>query len=403
MLFCNFNGILNNIFGVNAALSPVILVLSFAMLILTKPKKKLFSYPFISFMLTLLSLWYMGLISGLVHYDYTNFKTGDQLFATRLIFSSFLIFYVFSSYMSGLCKERKSKHVKFVLFLFIFTSSIGVLESLFGFRTVSLDLAYDTERTLGFFGNPNLTGLQANLSLALVIGLFLANKLKVLTTLVLVPIVAYSAAASFSKTAIITASLLLVMFFVLLIWNMLNLKNRIQARRSFSIIAILTVISFVVVVPLAISYYDDLGFGQKERLTSIVDLVAEGKFNRKTSSMRSEIFKDGIEIIKKDVFLGHGLSTFSMGGMFKSSPTHGVHNIFLKLIGEGGILPLMFFLTFILSFSFKAMQKKNREYLYLCLFPILSFSLYCFTSHNALEDKFAVALLAILVGVLSDD
>lgn len=403
MLFCNLNGILKNFVGINAGLSPVILVLCFCLLAITRPTKKLFSYPFIAFLSTLLSLWYLGFISGLIHYDETNFKNANLFFASRLIFTSCLIFYVFSSYISTLNREQKSKHIKFVFYLFFFTSSIGVLESLFGFRTVAVDMAYDKERTLGFFGNPNLTGLQANFSLVFIIGLFLSNKLKVIPTLLLIPVVTYAAGASFSKTAIITAALLLISFLLICIWNLFRINHRQKVFRSFSVIAILSVVSFAVIVPIATSYYDKLGGGQQERLLSIVDLVAKGQFNRKTSSMRSEIFKDGIEVIKDDVILGHGLSTFSIGGMFKSSPTHGVHNMYLKLIGEAGIIPLFLFFSFFITFTLRALKKQKREYLFITLFTIISFFVFCFTSHNALEDKFSVALIAILVGVLSDD
>jgi len=291
----------------------------------------------------------------------------------------------------------------FIFFLFILTSSFGVLESLFGLRPVALGINYDQERTLGFFGNPNLTGLQANFSLAMIIGLFFKNKLNTLLTLILIPIVLYAAIATFSKTAIITSSLFLILFILICIRNLFKINHKSQAKNSLYVLTTLTIIIFGLILPAGMTYYDQLGTGQQKRLLSVVDVVTKGKFDRKTSSLRSDIFKDGIEIIKKDVVWGHGLSTFSIGGMFKSSPTHGVHNMFLKLFGEGGFIPLMFFIIFLCSISLKAIQNKKREYFHLCLFTMLAFSLFCLASHNVMEEKFAVALLAILVGVISDD
>lgn len=386
---------------VEAAISPIILILTLYLVLTLKIKKEYINYPHLLFQSTLFSLLIIGIFSGLVYFGETTFSISNLLSALREILTSCAIFYVFSLYISSLTSEQKMKTLWFLFSLFLITTSFGMLESIFGFRAISADLAYDTERIIGFFGNPNLTGLQANFTLSLLLGLFLTKRINVFFTLLFIPVIVYSSLASFSKTAIITSSLLLVIFFLLCIYNIFKFRDKKKAISSLVLVSTIFLVITFVILPIALDYYNQLGTGQQKRLTNISNMLIKGEFNRKTTSVRSDIFRDGIEIIKTNPVIGHGLATFSVGGMFKSSITHGIHNTYLKLIGEAGIIPLLLYLLFYLIFIISIIKSKSFNLKIGGLFIILCFFLYSFTSHNALEDKFAIALIGVTSGFLN--
>lgn len=397
LLFCNVNGILNNLFQIHAATSPLILLIALFLFAFIPKKKSYFTYPIVLFIATMLSLYSIGLISGFIFIGETNFELGFAFDAIRKIFTSLFIFLVFALFIISEPASKNKSHFKFITTLFLITTLFGVLESVFGLRPVSLDVGYDTERTLGFFGNPNLTGLQSNYTLSIVLGLFLTRSIGLKFTAVSIPIIIYASVSSFSKTAILTSGILMVIFMFLNIKNCLFFYKNKTAKNSAILLTSYMLFILLIIVPAANSYYENLGLGQQRRLNNVFTLVTKGEISRKTTSSRSAIYSDGITMIKKNPIIGYGVLTFSHGGMFKSSIKHGIHNTYLRLIGEAGFIPLVLFLLFGLVSTLYVI--KNPSYLsFASIFILMAFFIHAFTDHTALHDKFSIALLGCIIG-----
>lgn len=389
-----------SLFGApTAIMSPLILIFSISLFFLGVIKRSYLKLDFYLFNLSLILFFILGTTSGLLFYDETIFKFSYLWVEFRNILTTIVIFSIFYC-----ITKRKVKGGKLIIFLkgilllFLLTLCFGVFESMLGIRKV-YDSINNPDRTLGFFGNPNETGFQANLTLVIILSYYLIHKAKIsLIYLPLIGLCIYGAFSSFSKTAMVSSVvvLILIFFFSLKQVVKLNFKSKV-----IHITAGLVLIIIVFIIPRIKNYYDELSLGQQKRIDATIDLVIKGEFSTRTTSSRSEVFSEAIDIIKRKPIIGNGIYTFSTGGSFASSPTHGVHNLFLKLLGEGGIFALLIFLFFIIYFLLNAISLSSPELQFLCVSTMIIFCLYAFGTHGALYSKFSVAFLGVVSAVSS--
>ena len=399
IIFCNLNGLFSLFGAPTAIMSPLIFLFSLSLFFIGIIKKSYLKIDFYLFSSTLILFYALATISGLFYYGETTFKLLYIWAEFRNIITTLIIFSIFYCFTKRKIKSDELRPLlKGIMLLFLITLSFGAFESVIGLRSVH-NVIRDPNRALGFFGNPNETGFQANLTLVIVIAYYLLNKAK--KSIIYLPLMGlciYGAFSSFSKSAIVSCAviIILILFFSIKQIFQLNFKSR-----FIYVIGIFVFITTFLIVPRVEGYYEELSLAQQKRIKGTIDLAIKGEFNTRTTSSRSNVFEDAFEIIKRKPIFGNGLYTFSIGGSFASSPTHGVHNVYLKLLGEGGVFALLIFLIFIIYFLLKAITLRSLELQFLCVSTMIAFCLFAFGTHGALYNKFSIAFLGVVSAITS--
>lgn len=388
LVFCNLNGLSGVYLGINAPFSPLILLLCIAIIGILGFRLSDYNKSFIFFVTGHILFWVVGFLASLYY-----LKMGKSLLLStaREVFTTLVIYWTYYLYVARLPSEQhKDTFIQQLLYLSVFTCLVGVLESVLGYTSAFSDM--DRQRSLGFFGNPNETGLQCNLTLMLACYLFIKDRLSLVLFAVIAALSLYGAVLSFSKSAIILGVLILIFFalYNFVLFYKLNKKRKIAfSVLSGAVFALLV----TVVVPAFFNFYVNASFAQKRRINAIYELVIEGKINKKTTSERSEVIPDALRLIGERPLFGYGLKSFSKSGLFKTDI--GIHNTYLKLWGEGGILSILMWFVFIFHLGFSALffSRYPDSFFILCLLMIISF--YFMVSHTVLSRKFVIPLIAV--------
>ena len=399
IIFCSLNGVISAFIDVHALFSPLILVLSIFLLVTIRKERSDISNGSLFYLLAIISLVVLGTISALWNFDNGLVDFRNLYPAFRESLTSCIIFLVFYLYAAGIkSEEGASRFVYRIFIIFLLVAGFGIAEGFLGIRDYKINVIDVEGRSLGFFGNPNETGLQANFALSLCLGSFLLGKLRHLPTILFAGVCVAAVIMSFSKTAIITCGLVLILFLLATLAQIKNIRNAF-GRRATTLGGLVVVIFLFGIIPNANRVYDQLELAQQKRVNAVVDILIKGEISQRTTSNREAIFKEAVTMIQRQPLLGYGLHTFYSKGTFQSS-NHGVHNTFLRLIGEAGFIPLLFFILFLFWILRRAWNHSNRAIGYLAIFIAIQFIAYCMTSHNAYGDKFSIALLGVIVAIL---
>jgi O-antigen ligase len=157
----------------------------------------------------------------------------------------------------------------------------------------------------------------------------------------------------------------------LLLWLILIIISILQNRKNLKILGIgmVTLIMFFSVTQLLRL--------NSERFNLINNLVNKGQvdtFINKGS--RTETWSEYYDLILNSPFFGSGYKTFTSDYIFED----GVHNNYLRIIGESGIVPFLLFIGlyfYILHQSFKVF--KTEGFLFLLALSLIGLNL---TTHN---------------------
>jgi len=135
-------------------------------------------------------------------------------------------------------------------------------------------------------------------------------------------------------------------------------------------------------------FSENLSSFQYGRIIELRDLFSEDSDIGSVTSNRANIAQYGIKKIVNDNFLGSGLRSFHNISEFRNL---GIHNIFLLILGESGLIPFLFYIYFITRLLIKNYRLKDdrRFKLFSIIFSILIFSL---TSHSIFFDKIIIAV-----------
>ena len=199
------------------------------------------------------------------------------------------------------------------------------------------------ERFLGTFSSPNIAGAAACQAVVLALSLLNSRYRKFAWAVAILG----SAAVimTFSRTAIIILILILAFF----LWS--SMSNVHHERRQSTAVW-LTLAFMVVVFGLAAVNREHLPLkpGQLERIEWVITFGGTD-----SRIQRFEIWPLGMSLIAESPLFGHGLSQFHhlegaptcYGGTEEYAITCGVHNSYMMLWGEAGIVPLALFLLFV--------------------------------------------------------
>ena len=392
LIMCNLNGVFGMYLGINAPFSPVILILSIIVIYLSAPKKNSFSKIYLLGLFFFVSFWFIGMAGSL--YDFISNYHVKQ--ATREISTTIIIMTAYYLFMKSLkTKVQVDNFMLFLFYLFLLITIFGVLESYLGLKSI---YHADENRSNGFFGNPNETGLQCNLMLLLAYFMFLNDRIKLPVFLVALGLGAYGAFLTFSKMAILIV-IIGVVFFIFYTFSSLGRAKRVVTLRFIGFIVLIFYIVGFIVVPKFIEFGQSLSWDQRKRINDVYNLVVNRKIDKSTTSNRTIVIEEAILLVAKRPFTGYGLHSFSTSNLFSAG--FGIHNTFIKIVGEAGIFSLFIFLLYLGVLACMSIIHLPWNYRFFVLGLLLILTLFSFASHTVLSRKFFIPFLGIITALNS--
>lgn len=393
IFFCSFNGLVGMIFGIPEFVSPLILLFCAAIVGIAGFHPRSFhKSPAFVYILFIFSYFGIGVLMRAYYMPVLEYDTKiNALFrdmvTVLLVVIAYLQYFHQRLYVDG----ATDKVIKLFSYPLIATAFIIVAQPMLGITSFATG-AKTGSRTLGVFANPNVAAVAANMALVVCIDLFFRYRSWWPVKLALIGLAIFACILPFSRTGIIVMVVTLVVSIGYFLF-----RSKVNGRRR-------SIQLFIIAgVPIMIGSYfisnydqileDNLDYAQRTRVRALEAILIRGEVNKKTTAERSDVFVIAADMIKRKPLLGYGL------GMFNNLPdTIGVHNTYLLIIGNTGIIPFSL-LILLLFFLIPYHIIHNREVGFLIAgfssIAVLSFM----TSHNSLDDKVLVLMLLFPVAL----
>lgn len=343
----NLNGLFLLLLGTQGLLSPLILCLILILLVCyARPWAITGTY----------ALFFAFMSSYLIFASFASFGSSSfnqtvlsQNSATLLLVSGLYFWLIGRS-------DSELDRILNTLKIFLLVSCIFVLLS--PILGEHLNYIAAADRASGLFENPNEAGVASLLCIVLVYAYPAQNRVMMLVQTI-IPLSAL--ALTFSKTCIITLT-----FFVAII---------LIRKRSIGLLC-LAVVLFGLAV-LTLTYVRDNGlvhftYDQRERIADLLSIFG-GEISSKTTTGRTDLWAIGIERILEQLPWGGGIGEFhALEGtrrtvMYPDDSSRimygnwlGVHNAYLMVLGEAGLLPFLLLMIWIVRLFVKASQAPER-------------------------------------------
>lgn len=340
LITTGINEFIGKISRVQGLLSPFILVLSI-LIVFNGVKRGYFKVLTNKFSLIIVYVITTYLIFGTLASLRHN-AIADILAAYRFYLPSLLVYFSFIVGFYYLCRKYSFEYVIQLLrallsFNIYFTILIFLTPGLSDHLSDQVLGALGDDRLAGLVGNANESGFSAVLLLCLE---YYALRKKLNSSLIFysqLSAIGFFLIIGFSRTPIIMV--LIVTFFFLI--------PKFQLRSIVSSIRYLLVISGVLfgVVLMFNNEISELLESQNERVEQIQNLL-NGEISAQTTGHRSELAQKGMELVKKDPIWGNGLMRLKS----EVGEIAGVHNQYIFIWGEAGIIPLIFYLFYFIFF-----------------------------------------------------
>lgn len=395
IIFGNLNGIANLLFGVTAAFSSLILVFCLFIIYYLFRYKKI-TFPHYAFNAALVLLFVIGTVMWMF-YSHMYHKNADYYKVFRKTAPALILAYAVYKYMIYAADRGKlNSALYFITFTLLLVTLMIPLVALTNivpgsFRT----LVYGGGRSAGLFASPNLAGIHANFTLAFVLFFTLTSKRFYLLFLSLIPLTYYAGILTFSKATIIAGGLMIVLFFIYNLGIILKMPS--ARRRRFSTTLVVVIMVIIAFLPKIQEYSSQLQYAQLKRIEQIGSLL-QGNFDSESTTARSVLWGEAIELISAQPFLGYGLSCFH------NLPENllGSHNTYLMIWGEGGILPFIAMLIFIGSVTYRSffwIRDPAFRFLALSLILVIVVQMYG-AAHNGFSNSEVVTMTAIVFALV---
>ena len=253
-------------------------------------------------------------------------------------------------------------------------------------------------RFFGSSANPNKAAVTASFGVVTALAFLRHGGFRILTYGVLL-VAVVAVIGTISRAALIALPILL--------FGSLFSSRRAELGRLFGALAVF----IIVVVGVAISFSADLlEERQIERFRTLTELTSPDTIGDPSFISRRELLRLGLDQALQSPVAGSGLGSFhSLEGAWLNADGDlmGVHNQYLLLLGEAGILPLMLFVSF-LAVTLHAGFRKERVW---ALGAVSGWAaviaLFSLASHNLLlhwHVNFMFGLMcAVMTGCLADE
>jgi O-antigen ligase len=254
-------------------------------------------------------------------------------------------------------------------------------------------------RAYGLYLNPNIAGYNAIVGLITSFALLLFQKKMGVINLLLIIVAIVAGIMTFSKTFFLNSFIVAIIY----------IYYRRSYLRAHTLSKVMRSIKYIILLPLfyffyaAFSYTDLLDEEQFSRLETVFFFLNDSKVDY---SGRTELADYGVELIKTKPIVGHGYGSFTVlkgsNRFFDfTSSDLGVHNTFLRIWGEGGIISFIFYFTFWFYVFYKIFVNKSIEIKMLASMLFSTLFIYSLTSHNIPEDYYAGLIITIIFYLIS--
>ena len=384
-IYISLNSITDTFFGIKNIASPLILILSVLLLSTTGFKKSSFGGLEVKlFYAFFISYYAIGLAVRFYRIE-INYDVPLSLQLNNLV-TSLIIIICFHQYLYQRLIEDKREEVVFNSFYVPII--IAILFTLYQSYIGIVDLQGGKDgRFSSFYQNPNALGLVANIGLILNLYSLLRHNKGFIIKLILLPLILYVSFLSLSRTSIVTSGFIIILT---LGWMAFKFFKSKKITRKRSIIVFGPPIYMIAYITMNFEklVFKYLDHWQAKKMLGLVDLVFKGKVNSENTSSRSEHLDVFYKSFIENPLLGKGLAYFA------DIPNYrwGVHNTYLLVIGDAGLIPFFILLSFIFYVSYKALfMKPTNGVITIGLLAV--WSLQCMASHNGLDDKMFLILL----------
>ncbi|MFC4172160.1 O-antigen ligase family protein [Microvirga sp. GCM10011540] len=396
MLFAglNLNGVILLFLGAEAFLSPIILLLTIIMCI--KYARIAYVTPsYLLFALTVASYLLFGGLAGILGSSF-NSSYITSYGATILLVSA-IHFWLASVDEAELTRILTIlKNILLVSCVMVILSDVirpyQVTPMMPGIDADQLRQGMESaDRASGFFENPNEAAMIALYCIVLIAALP-SSSLPLRLVQGAVAVVALI--MTFSKAGMLTLLVLTALFLL--------------TRRSFMTLVLSAVGLVLVFSGLWFVFENDLlnlSWEQRERLSDVLNL-AGGEINERSTTGRNVLFEMGFEKITSNFPWGAGLGEFhameggvrKVAGGIEVNEWLGIHNTFLMIAGEGGMVPLVMLLVFLLSLLTYGVSAPHRGIVYGFTIILMSDMM---VSHHVLLLRFADMFLGVVLALLA--
>jgi len=384
----NLNAVAAMFLGEAEMLSPIVLALTI-ILILQYARLRHLSFIYCLFALMVLAYLAMGSLPemGTIKID---------VYYIRLYFATFLLVSALYFWIVSLDEQQVLSVLILIKYLVliscvatIFSSTLQQYQAVNAADAIYAAPLEESERASGFFENPNQAATAALYCLVLIVALPARS---LFWKLLQCGIAVIALVMTFSKAAML-GGLVLTLAFLL-------------TRRSLGTLLLFLVAVALGGIALWFIYEHDmfnLTWDQRERLADVLNL-AGGEISARTTTGRTTLIQFGFEKIK-DVFpWGAGLGEFHAmeGGLRKvlngleTNRWLGIHNTFLTILGESGLIPFLALLGFLVWPVIAARKSKYRGIVFGFMLTLI---IQMTAAHDILLLRFTDAIIAITIAV----
>lgn len=372
-----------------AVLTNAILGLSFFLLVFSKPKYSAQIRTHRSFLFALVAFCFVGAIAAILDHG-----TQGLVKEIRHYIPSFIIYLVaFRVLISQRNKEDFADIVHFIT-LFIGINGILILVSIFFNYDFHKGSISSVERAVGLYSNANRAGYVSALGQAFAIFMILSEHKRKRGIYILIYLISLAAAMStFSKGATLVSILLVIRLIYFLNQNRYSIWK--QYKKYVRILLFLVVLGAGSLVLRYSALEGVLSEEQMYRLNTL-ELLVQGNINEETTSHRTEIGSYAWNKIKENPIIGYGIGEFH-----KLDIGYGTHNIYLLIWGESGIIGILAYVIFLVTWFVVMRRHRNTVFKMLTINVLIIIAFSGFAAHTLLVNKPYLLIYGTLFGGMS--
>lgn len=234
-------------------------------------------------------------------------------------------------------------------------------------------------RYFGSFPNPNDAAFVAALAVSAALALLRRERSRLFAYAALVVAMA-ALVATFSRTALLCLPGIVVITW----WH----SRRPERKGIAAATTVVLAVAVGVLSPGVQAMFDER---RAERLNSVTEILAAPVVGNLDMEDRSVLWRMGLEEAMKSPWLGSGLGTqHSLDGAWFNAQGDlmGVHNQYLILLGEAGVLPALLFVAFLVA-ALRAGARANGAYWTLAVVSgwALVVAFFSISSHTVLTQR----------------
>jgi O-antigen ligase len=245
-------------------------------------------------------------------------------------------------------------------------------------------------RHAGLFINPNVAASFCCVGLAL--SLARTAKLSI-TSLLQVAIFIVATFTTYSKAGILS----LIIISVTYLLRATTTKEVTKVAVSISVAVPVFLLFLLLAIELEAYTLIDLSIEQERRIETVKLILNTGILDDETTTHRAGIAELAIEQWLTSPIFGVGIGSMRL----LSGSDLGVHNNFLLILGESGIVPtaaMLWICVAGLAWGWSKFSIWQGRFVF-CY--TIVFILSCLSSHNILEDRFHNAFIGICIGIVA--